>query len=278
MADADQRRTVRVTISGETFKLKRKTRRNGHFRNWITVDSEFISRSAQTDASGNQTIAYSASLKGATDSDQTNNPFAGEGRICLLQQKGVSVISDIDDTVKVSSVGDRRELLNNTFLRDFECVEGMASTYRRWASQGASFHYVSSSPWQLYESLRDMQQKNGLPAGSMHLKNFRLREELLKKILVKRKGKKSVIRSLIKKCPQRDFLLVGDSGEKDPEIYFKICKKYPEQIKGLFIRELPFRPMDEERMGRLRKVMGDRPCATFTTGQELAELGKAVFA
>ena len=122
-----------------------------------------------------------------------------------------------------------------------------------------------------------MQQDSGLPAGTMHLKNFRLREELLKKFMIQRKGKKSAIRGLMKKCRDRDFILVGDSGEKDPEIYRKICKKHGDRIKGLFIRELPSRPMEEERMARLREFMGDGPCETFSNGKDLAEIAKPLF-
>lgn len=278
MAEADHRRSIKVTISGQDFKLRKKTLRNGHFKNWIVVSDEVVSKSATTQSNGNRFLPFTVTIDGAADTEQTKNPLAGDGRISLLNRKGLSVISDIDDTIKVSSVGDRRELLNNTFLRDFECVEGMVATYQQWAQLGASFHYVSSSPWQLYESLQNLLQKSGLPEGTMHLKNFRLREELFKKIMIKRKGKKSAIRSLLKKCPERDFLLIGDSGEKDPEIYRKICKKHPDRIKGLFIRELPFRPMEAERMQKLRDAMGDRPCETFSNGQDLAELGQTVFA
>lgn len=274
MAEADTRRRVMATISGEEIRLKKKTKRNGHFRNWIIVDDDIVQKSAQIDESGNRTIKFSISL---LQKGKRVDCGVVEGTICLLERKGISVVSDIDDTIKVSSVGDRRELLNNTFLREFECVDGMVDTYQNWANHGASFHYVSSSPWQLFESLQDMQRNKGLPAGTMHLKNFRLREEFLKKIMVKRKGKKSAIKSLIKKLPDRDFVLIGDSGEKDPEIYRKICKACPDRIKGMFIRELPFRPMDKERMRKLQEVMQGRLLATFSNGKELAELARPIF-
>lgn len=77
--------------------------------------------------------------------------FAGE--IQLLGCCGVSVISDIDDTIKISEVADRRALLANTFVREFRPVPGMPELYRRWAASGTAFHYVSSSTWQLYPAL-----------------------------------------------------------------------------------------------------------------------------
>ncbi|KAL6063031.1 nucleolar DEAD-box protein required for synthesis of 60S ribosomal subunit [Balamuthia mandrillaris] len=46
--------------------------------------------------------------------------------------RGLSVISDIDDTIKVSHVADKKLLMQNTFMRPFEAVPGMARLYQRW--------------------------------------------------------------------------------------------------------------------------------------------------
>ena len=105
--------------------------------------------------------------------------------------------------------------------------------------KGAAFHYVSSSPWQLYEHLAEHLASEGFPTGSFHLKAFRLRDHLLRRILMlRRSGKLGVIRGLFKMFPQRRFLLVGDSGEHDPEIYRALARRYPQQVAGIFIRQL----------------------------------------
>src|SRR5439155_2309238 len=104
---------------------------------------------------------------------------------------------------------------------------------------GAAFHYVSSSPWQLYEHLVAHLAEEGFPTGSFHLRSFRLRDHLLRRILMlRRSGKAGVIRSLLKMFPQRQFLLVGDSGERDPEIYGAMARRYPRQVAGILIRQL----------------------------------------
>ena len=41
------------------------------------------------------------------------------------------------------------QILSNTLLKEFQVVEGMQDLYQEWEKQGAAFHYVSSSPWQL---------------------------------------------------------------------------------------------------------------------------------
>ena len=56
--------------------------------------------------------------------------------------------------------------------------------------------------------------------------------------MLRRSGKLSVIRALFKTFPQRRFLLVGDSGEHDPEIYGAMARRFPQQVAGIFIRQL----------------------------------------
>ena len=92
------------------------------------------------------------------------------GRVQLLEPTGFSVVSDIDDTIKVSQVLDKGELLANTFIRPYREVTGMATQYRQWAKHGAAFHYVSSSPWQLFQPLMNFMETSGFPAGDFHLK------------------------------------------------------------------------------------------------------------
>ena len=71
----------------------------------------------------------------------------------------------------------RRELIANTFRREFRAISGMADLYRGWAVQSnAVFHYVSGSPWQLYPSLSDFARHTGFPPGTFHLRQFRLKD------------------------------------------------------------------------------------------------------
>lgn len=273
MAEGDKRRKVSATVGGQEFSLQKKTRGNGHFRNWLIVPSELV-RTAQAQA-GSDVESQILPITVSIDGD--DGPVTNTVRARLLPRQGFSVVSDIDDTIKDSSVGDRRELLNNTFIREFRCVEGMPETFQAWANRGAEFHYVSSSPWQLFEPLVALQQKYALPVGTMHLRNFRLRDELFKKIKLRRQGKRLAIQKLLKCFPQRDFVLVGDSGEKDPEIYLKICKQYPGRIKGLFIRDLEHRPMDDDLFNEINEAMNGNTCSRFSSGDDLLSSAASLF-
>ena len=271
MAEAEHKQAILVTINGTQYRLKKRTRRNGHFHNWIHVPNSEI-ENAVRDSDGNSTLRFSVSMEG-----QTAEPV--EGVVYLYGRSGLSVVSDIDDTIKDSAVGDRRELLVNTFLREFRSIDGMSETYRDWEQSGASFHYVSSSPWQLFKSLEKMHSVHGFPVGTMHLRNFRLRDQLLKKVSIRRRGKAIAIRDLMRNLPERDFVLVGDSGEKDPRIYLKLSRQFEGRIKGVFIREVASRPLDEELRDRLHdSVSPAGTFATFKTGAELTQLSSGLFA
>ncbi|NBW87480.1 MAG: DUF2183 domain-containing protein, partial [Planctomycetia bacterium] len=101
----------------------------------------------------------------------------------------------------------------NTLLREFAAVPGMPETYRRWQEAGAAFHYVSASPWQLSESLCTFLGTAGLPAGSMHLKLFRLKDSTpLGRLPSRKRSKRRAIEQILGDFPGRRFLLVGGLG------------------------------------------------------------------
>ncbi len=261
--EADKGMHINVHLGKQSVRLKRKTRRNGQFYGWPRFSDSLIQSTIESDESGRLSLKYCVS----TDHPQSE---LVPGVVRLLPPTGLSVISDIDDTIKETTVTNRRELLQNTFLRDFKYVEGMADVYQNWHRAGAEFHYVSSSPWQLFESLSRLQADGGFPMGTMHLRNFRLRDQLFKKVLIiRRKGKASEIKRLLKNLPNRKFILVGDSGEKDPEIYRKILVRFPSQIEGVFIREVINRPLAKERVRKLNKHAGNGVWAAFSTPEML---------
>ena len=171
------------------------------------------------------------------------------GQIFPLEAEGVSVISDIDDTIKITEVRNKEATLRNTFLREFQAVPGMADFYQALArSNGAAFHYISASPWQLYEPLAALVASNGFPAGTFELKEFRWKSRKFFNLFASpEKYKPGVIEPLLKQFPQRKFILIGDSGERDPEIYGALARKFPEQITQIYIRDVTDEAAESER-------------------------------
>jgi hypothetical protein len=172
--------------------------------------------------------------------------FRGEAR--LVPAQGLSVISDIDDTIKHTDVRNQREMLLNTFVRRFMPVDGMASHYRALAADPHTrFHYLSASPIQLYPALADFLEDSGFPAGSVHLRESTTWRTLIPSGGESRAHKLTTIERLLADFPQRRFLLVGDSGEADPEIYGEVARAHTGQIHGIFIRNVTGETREAER-------------------------------
>jgi len=170
------------------------------------------------------------------------------GAIRLIGPRGWSVVCDIDDTIKVTEVHDRRALMANTFLRPFRPVEGMPAALRAWSERGAAFHYVSASPTQLGPLLAEFIDEAGLPAGTLHLRKFRLMgDHMLKVDQGHDEFKHGTIGQILRDFPGRSFILVGDSSQRDPEIYGRLAREFARQVAHIFIRDVTGEGADSPR-------------------------------
>jgi hypothetical protein len=232
LADNERGKEIAIRVGEQVHRLE-ASEANGHFRGTLNLSRQEAARLASpAGAGGASSLAF-----------QAVTPKGDErrfrGTVHLLEPEGVSVISDIDDTIKVSEVGDTKALLRNTFLRDFRAVPGMADLYRRWAKQGASFHYLTASQWQLYEPLAEFIAAEEFPAGTFHMKLFRLKDDTRTSLFTPpSEHKLPAIQSLVEAYPRRRFILVGDAGEADPEIFGKAYHAHPGRIDRLLIRDV----------------------------------------
>ncbi|KAM0562043.1 hypothetical protein ACHAPJ_002485 [Fusarium lateritium] len=159
--------------------------------------------------------------------------------IKVIEPYGVSLISDIDDTVKKSNISaGAKEIFRNTFIRDLAdlSVEGVKEWYNRMADMGVSIHYCSNSPWQLFPVLASFFKMHGLPPGSLHLKQYSGMLQGIFEPVAERK--RSTLTRLLRDFPERMFILVGDSGEADLEVYTELALSNPGRILAVFIRDV----------------------------------------
>ncbi|MCS7466081.1 App1 family protein [Stieleria sp. ICT_E10.1] len=232
LVDNERGKSVTIDLAGNRFAAG-VSAANGHFRRSLVSGATGLGVDPkQIGGPPNRVLNVKAVLP-AGDS----RTF--DGRIHLIAPRGVSVISDIDDTIKHSRVTDKSELLQNTFTRAFRAVEGMPELYADLADVDVAFHYVSGSPWQLYQPLESFFADQGFPKGTYHLKHFRLTDSSgLGLLSSQRATKLAAIEPLLGSFPERRFILLGDSGEHDPEIYGQLARDYPDQIAGIFIRNV----------------------------------------
>ncbi|EED13464.1 actin cytoskeleton organization protein App1, putative [Talaromyces stipitatus ATCC 10500] len=160
-------------------------------------------------------------------------------KVKMIKPTGVSLISDIDDTIKHSAIASgAKEVFWNTFVRDFNdlTIEGVREWYGKLHDMGVSIHYVSNSPWQLYPQLKLFFEMAGLPNGSFHLKQY---SGMLQGIFEPTAERKRMsLEKIVGDFPERKFILVGDSGEADLEVYTELVQQNPGRVLGVFIRDV----------------------------------------
>ena len=157
----------------------------------------------------------------------------------IIEPKGVSLITDIDDTIKHSNILlGAKEIFRNTFVRDLNdmVIDGVRDWYGTLHDMGVKLHYCSNSPWQLYPVLATFFKRAGLPPGSLHLKQYSgMLQGIFEPVAERKKG---TLEKIMYDFPERRFLLIGDSGEADLEVYTELSVAYPGRIVAVFIRDV----------------------------------------
>ena len=265
IADNERGKDLSILIADTPFTLP-PTGANGHTATTITLPIEVVNRYAEL-----RPHSHKRTLTGTALLDRTPGRIQ-RFDIHLIEPTGISVISDIDDTIKVSDVISRRSLLKNTFINDYKPVSGMDGVYTRWSSQGAMFHYVSASPWQLYAPLLEFFTQYKFPLQSIAMKGFRWKDSSFFDLFAENGSYKlPLIEELITEVPNRKFYLIGDTGERDLHLYCTVADKHPEKVKGIFIRKTPGAEFDENAVNKECPAESRRLVQFFDSPTELPE-------
>jgi hypothetical protein len=238
------------------------TDRNGLIEGSITISEEKADLLLAAQGSSDGWLTFRA----------VSEDHGGTGKVRLIPPMGVSVISDVDDTVKVTEIpAGEKAVLNNTFFREFRTAPCMADSYSMMSADTA-FHYVSGGPWQMYQPLSEFlfSDEAGFPEGSFHMKNVRtnpFESESYTDIWsliasgsqqVTFEQKVEQITALLHRFPERRFILIGDSGEKDPEVFAEIRKDFADQLADIRIRDVVnAAEEDQERLEGMTVILPD---------------------
>jgi len=200
----------------------------------------------------------------------------------VLPQARIGIISDIDDTVLHSSITDWKVAAQLTFLhnaRTRKPLPGVAALYRALqADAGGQPHnplfYVSSSPWNLYDLLEDFMELNAIPFGPIFLRDIGL--DTGKFIKTPGHGHKlEHARRLIQRFPDLRWVLLGDSGQADAELYAQAAQEFGPRIAAIYIRDVDpdtDSPLDTGVDGYIERVAGTRvPMLRARDSQAIAE-------
>ncbi len=259
LADNHRKKDIIVNIMGLNYPLP-QTGANGHTHSVIIVQNN----------TKNMPSGFSEVFS-TLPGEKNTKPF--NGTFHVISEKGYSIISDIDDTIKVSNVLKKNELIDNTFIRKFIPVKGMPELYQKFKKKGAAFHYLSGSPWQLYPSIYDFLNEEKFPGGSIQLKFFRVKDKSFIDFISadQLQYKTDAIKVILKRFPQRKFILVGDSGEKDPEVYAGIASEFNGSVKYIFIRDVGLIDENSPRRRSIIEKAGNVKVVIFKEPSELEQ-------
>ncbi|WP_191858091.1 App1 family protein [Hanstruepera ponticola] len=186
---------------------------------------------------------------------QNENRFPAE-MLIPSETSEFGVISDIDDTILHTGVVSKlkwRVLYNTIFKGAFrrEPLKGAAEFYhllhRGKSGKNANpIFYVSHSPWNMYRYLEYFLKKHNFPKGPILLRSM---STVFKRNTTDEKPQKQLeIMHILKTYPDLNFILIGDSGEHDADIYMEIAQSYPNRVKAIYLRSVKH----EEKMLRIR--------------------------
>jgi len=166
------------------------------------------------------------------------------------EQARFGVISDIDDTILRTHVGNTLKMLYLTLLGNAltrRSFDGTSELYRGLAlgGAGAPFFYVSKSVWNLFPLLELFIREQGLPRGPLLLRPIRWLGSAGTPA-----HKPSAIAQLLEVYPALPFVLIGDSGEADLQVYLEAAQLHPARIRTILIRNVS----SPERAELLRRM------------------------
>jgi phosphatidate phosphatase APP1 len=160
-------------------------------------------------------------------------------------QARVGIISDIDDTILHSSITDWKTAAQLTFLHNARTRKPLLGVAKLYAAlQAGADHagrnpifYVSSSPWNMYDLLEDFMALNAIPPGPIFLRDLGLEPGQF--ITPGGHGEKlAKARELMARMPHLRWILLGDSGQADAQLYAQAAQEFGDRLLAIYIRDV----------------------------------------
>ncbi len=184
-----------------------------------------------------------------------------EGRLLVVDPAArLAVVSDIDDTVVHTGLTQVIEALRTSLLtpeHERRAVLGASDLYRGLvAGDGgrAPVFYVSTGAWNLHGVMERFLERHEFPAGPLLMTDWGPgRDWLFRESSLVFKSRS--ILGLIADHPHLSWVLVGDSGQHDPEAYALVVREQADRVRAVFVREVP--PHPPGRAQRVREIAAE---------------------
>lgn len=219
--------TIRLSVAFAGQQQEVETDKEGYFEVAFKTDTPINYKET----------GYTVQLK-LLERKTDEDAMEAEGRIFVPQADArFGVISDMDDTVLVANATSTLGQLKRTLLQDAQertPFPGIAALLQVLKGRNNPLVYVSSGQWNLFSFLVNFLEANHIPKGPILLRDHGNDNEENGK----QQHKLEQIRAILRTYPTLSFMLIGDSGKDDPEIYRQVSQEFTDQIACIYIRDV----------------------------------------
>lgn len=142
----------------------------------------------------------------------------------------LSIISDLDDTLKITNVLDRSEATRNALFSK-KAFYGSSQLLSEMGHYTDHLYVVSGTTNFLTFRVKSFLNFNNINYKDLFLRDI-IRQDNISFY------KTQIIEKLLEENPSEDFILIGDNTEKDGYVYDGLKVKYPNRIKSIYIKQI----------------------------------------
>ncbi|KAI0401521.1 hypothetical protein F4802DRAFT_425158 [Xylaria palmicola] len=217
---------VNAQGGAQAFELPYRTTSEGDFDAWLTLRNT-------TGPRGGHLMAGNATNQIQALNLYTNGTDMGNATAYLVPPTGITIVSDIDDILRVTKIYDPKEGLLNSFARPFVAWENMPEIYANWSASVSDlhFHYLTTTPEQVTRNYMEFIYRT-YPLGSFDTRPLNF-SDVSATLAIRR----ALLDKIFQTYPGRKFVLVGDTTNSDVVgDYPQLVRDYPGQVQCIFLR------------------------------------------
>ena len=247
---------IRVLCRVLLARPPKNTKTRATIRGWRSFISIPVADSPVTVRIGDEEFIVNADRGGVVDVDlavelppgehtirlQAADSLEVEARIDVVRPDvTLGIVCDIDDTVMVTALPRPFLAAWNTFVLDEHArrpVPGMAVMLERLVREnpGTPVVYLSTGAWNVAPTLDRFMSRHLYPAGTMLLTDWGPTHDRL--FRSGKEHKRTSLERLAREFPDVRWVLIGDDGQHDPELYRAFSEAHPQNVAAIVIRQL----------------------------------------
>ncbi|THV76819.1 hypothetical protein D6C97_02430 [Aureobasidium pullulans] len=211
-----------VTPSGgnQTITLPYNTTVEGDFDVFVPINGDGLMAGNET----NEVQRLNTHVEGAS---------IGNSTAYLVPTTGLTVVSDIDDILRITKIYEPSQGLLNSFAKEYVPWENMPDIYANWSRSlpNTHFHYLTTTPEQVTRAYMNFTYSH-YPGGSFDTRPLNFSD-----VSATLSIRKFLLTKVFETFPQRKFILVADTSNSDVmKDYPQMATDFPDQVQCIFLR------------------------------------------